>query len=826
MNCICDEFIFPPDPQISPGLTRLHRQVGTFAEFRRALLRGASIRTTGLLENHPLWSLRYLTERDRDGLKKSLQAIGQWRGRHPKDFGMMLIEMWAYVCDVTSFYDDVFAHESYVRTARRRDSMRKLVSPLGYIPRPAVAALAELAAYADAHRAVTLPIGTSFRSGAFAGSPPQIFELDVETTIHPLLNEWAVLPVRRPTFGSVAQSRQTFLCEAGSVSVKAGDLVLLKVGSSRYARTVISVEKQEGVDHVGYSAVTLSAAVSILGGTPVSAVQLLKPAAKSSLWTRTSPAYGPAITSGYGYAFTLASWFLLDSISPVFKVDQDVIVERGANLTAGYIKAVGVTDVTIHAASTSEIKDGSNAVIAKVPIPAITAQTTEITVSPPITGVGVYFSSADDSPQISIHHSFVRAGKVTIEAPTEIDRTDPINVKTPVEMPRDALAPGKFQLEDFNGLGITRPGSLDFGTGHFSVQGDPWPEKLATPVKLLGNIVSTSRGETVRGETLGVGDASIANQSFTLKKSPLTHLPAPSEKTSSGLTSTLKVYVGGVQWTEVPSFYGRHADDEIYIVRQNDKNESVVTFGDGTLGRRLSTGVPVVAYYRFGGGAAMPPSGSITQVAKPVKGLKGVRGPVAAYGGADAEPINSLQKYAPKSALLLGRAVSVADLEAAAASYSGVRAVAAEWRWSHTLQIPAAHVWYLADGDLPALLLNKLRNLTQPDTPIQVERALPTAATLSIQITTDPRRFETDVLTDARTALMDVETGLLPPERLGIGKPLFRSRLFDFLLSVPGVISITGLSLGDWPFSDYGIKPEAGRYFDFTNHLYLNGRNS
>ena len=64
----------------------------------------------------------------------------------------MLLEMWAYVCDLTSFYDDVLAHDSYVRTSRRRDSLRKLVDPLGYIPRPAVAALTELAAFAEGRR--------------------------------------------------------------------------------------------------------------------------------------------------------------------------------------------------------------------------------------------------------------------------------------------------------------------------------------------------------------------------------------------------------------------------------------------------------------------------------------------------------------------------------------------------------------------------------------------------------------------------------------------------------------------------------------------------
>ena len=373
---------------------------------------------------------------------------------------------------------------------------------------------------------------------------------------------------------------------------------------------------------------------------------------------------------------------------------------------------------------------------------------------------------------------------------------------------------------------MTRPGSLSFTTGQLTIQGDPWPGKLATPVKLLGNIISTSRGETVKPETLGVGDSSIANQSFTLKKSPLTYLPSPSENTPSGLTSTLKVYVDGLQWTEVPSFYGHKPEEEIYIVRQNDKNESVVTFGDGVLGRRLNTGVSVVAYYRFGAGA-MPPAGSITQIAKPVKGLKSVRSPVAPYGGADEEAGSSLRKFAPRSALLLGRAVSLPDLEAAAASYvGGVRAVAAEWRWSHTLQLPAAHIWYLADGDLSELILNKLRSLTQPDTPIQVERAVATSARLSIQLACDPKRFETDVLAAVRTALTTVESGLLAPEILGIGKTLFRSQLFNAVLNVIGVTAVTGLSYWYSPFSNFGIKAPAGHYFDFTNRVYLNGRNA
>jgi hypothetical protein len=810
MNCICDDFQFPPETVISPGLTRLPRQTGTFAEFRRALLHGISIRTTLLLDKHPLWSLRYLIERDRDGLKKSLGAIGQWRGRHPKDFGMMLLEMWAYVCDLTSFYDDVFAHESYVRTARRRDSLRKLVDLLGYIPRPAVAALAQLAASADGRQVVSLPIGTAFRSGAFSGNPPQVFELGAETKIHPLLNEWTFLAVR-PVDLPVTSTLQTFLlCKPGTVSVKADDIVIVRLDSSLQPRRVTDVSDYTGADGEKYTRVGFDSSLIVTPNTAYRSVRLLKSSAIASQWKRS---VNSETAIGVNYIY-------LDSVNRQIRNGHYVVLEGGGVLHAITVDHNDDSTRTLTAAgSVTFTPTGGTATTVTVPA-----------VSAPVSLV--YFTNninstvASASPQINVHHAFVDGGVVTTESLTEVSTGDPLNVRTPIERPRDSSAPGEFQLEDKNGVGLARPGSLNFATGHFSVQGDPWPNTLATTVKLLGNIISTSRGEAVKGEFIGSGDAATANQSFTLKKNPLTYLPAPSESTPSGLTSTLKVYVDGLQWTETPSFYGHRAEDEIYIVRQNDKNESVVTFGDGVFGRRLDTGAPVVAYYRHGGGAAMPPAGSITQVAKPVKGLKSVRSPVAPYGGADAEPANSLQKYAPRSALLLGRAVSLPDLEAATASYSGVRAVAAEWRWSTTLQVPAAHIWYLADGDLTILILNKLRSLTQSDIPIQVERAVATAPRLSIQLACDPKRFEEDVLTSARTALMDVETGLLPPERLGIGKPLFRSKLFDFLLSVTGVTSVTGLNYGYSPFSDYGIKPPTGHYFDFSNQLYLNGRNS
>src|SRR5262245_38554875 len=171
MNCPCDEISFPPPLVIHAGLSHLPRQLATFPEFRTALL--SAIGTQPMLKG--------------------------WRARSSDDFGIMLLEMWSYVCDCLAFYDEAIANETYVRTAQLRPSLRKLVALLGYLPRPAVAARVELAILAEGRQPITLPPGTAFRSGAFPGGSPQVFELDAVSRVHPFTNRWALGRTRPST---------------------------------------------------------------------------------------------------------------------------------------------------------------------------------------------------------------------------------------------------------------------------------------------------------------------------------------------------------------------------------------------------------------------------------------------------------------------------------------------------------------------------------------------------------------------------------------------------------------------------------------------------
>ena len=214
-NCPCDKPVIFPDPDIAAGLDDIPRQIGGFPQFRRAML--ATLREQ--------------------------QALNAWSARDDDDLGVMLLEMWAYVCDVLSFYDEAIANESYLRSADLRPSLRKLTGLLGYVPRPAVSASVLLTALAEGRKALNLASGVAFRSEAFLDEAPQVFELDSATTIHPLNNDWRLDPQRADAIGSGSAHEFILLAEE-SRKLRKQDVMLIKTAG---ASSVHSVTKRSEI---------------------------------------------------------------------------------------------------------------------------------------------------------------------------------------------------------------------------------------------------------------------------------------------------------------------------------------------------------------------------------------------------------------------------------------------------------------------------------------------------------------------------------------------------------------------------------------------------
>src|ERR1041384_4580721 len=62
-----------------------------------------------------------------------------------ESWAISLLEAWAIVVDILSFYQERIANEGYLRTATELRSIQELVGLIGYEPRPGVAASAYLA---------------------------------------------------------------------------------------------------------------------------------------------------------------------------------------------------------------------------------------------------------------------------------------------------------------------------------------------------------------------------------------------------------------------------------------------------------------------------------------------------------------------------------------------------------------------------------------------------------------------------------------------------------------------------------------------------------
>lgn len=803
-NCPCDEQVIFPALDIAVGLDDLPRQIGGFPEFRRAML-------TAMREHAPL---------------------DDWNARDEDDLGVMLLEMWAYVCDILSFYDEVIANELYLRSADLRPSLRKLTGLLGYVPRPAVSASVLLTALAEGRKALTLKPGIAFRSEAFDDEAPQVFELNRQTTIHPLNNSWKLDPQRSDAigYGTAAGGAHAYvLLKEENKKLQKQDAVLININSSISAHIISKRSVITGDDEENYIRMDLDPELTATSTTKLEDIRLTTPTQTVGLWTiGSSPT---AIPSG-------ESELILNGLYRQIKAGQFILVSKGDEYRWFMLTQVGDTMMNVNDGGEFDVTDTDNNTVT-LTIPAAQAPATKLTLDKGLNDATRKKSGAEtwnnnDRTELIVHYACINVGELTRQRDTLFDTGSNLAV-APVggkklQAPVDADPPSTFVLQDINDVSVQGNGSVDYATGELDFQGSDLNDALTPPVKVFGNVLQASRGESVSQEVLGSGDATQSNQTFTLKKKPLTYIAAPTSDDERGVSSTLTVWVDGVKWQEVSSFYGKDAADEVYIVRQNDNHETLVIFGDGKRGRRLpSGGNNVIADYRYGAGAAAPPANSITQLAAPVKRLSSVNNPFAATGGADAEKADGIRAYAPQSALLLGRAVSLQDFIAATAGMSGVVAVHGEWRWNNRRQRPVVQLWYIGDND-SATITSALRNLSDPAIALDVIKADSVALTLTFDVEVDERYVESDVLNNVRSAVIDEDSGLLSPKNIGIGQPLFRSRLFAAILAVPGTLAVTHLTYDAYvsepvPFDELAIKPVAGEYFDLARGgLIINGK--
>lgn len=176
------------------ALSAVSYRAGRYATFRASMI--TALAGTGTGTGDPALA----------ALAAPLAAL---RTRDPADFTVALLDSWAVVLDILTFYSERVANEAFLRTAVEQRSVTELAALVGYVPSPGVSASATLAfTLADSPGApavVPIPAGTRVQSVPGPGQSPQVFETSAALTA---LAAWNAIPAQQTKPWSLAQDSQ------------------------------------------------------------------------------------------------------------------------------------------------------------------------------------------------------------------------------------------------------------------------------------------------------------------------------------------------------------------------------------------------------------------------------------------------------------------------------------------------------------------------------------------------------------------------------------------------------------------------------------------
>jgi hypothetical protein len=773
------------------GAETLSYRIGTFPTFRRSLL-------------HQL-------EGERE--------LAGWRPTASDDLGLQIVDAWAYIADILTFYNERYANEHYLRTALLPERVKGLVGLLGYRPRPAIAATGRLAVIAAGPGPLVVPKGVGIASKASPGIPSQTFEVDDGARFErptsvpaPTASLTAAPPLAGPPAssppGTVEVPPQARLVARGGVllrgaqTLRTGERLLLstKAWSSADSPAVVVRVLGTAVEADAHGRKNTRVLLDGTAGLPSSAgaadYRLLRSSRVGHLTTL--PAGAAAVTSGA---------LVVDAPARHLAAGDPLLIELPG---AGVGSSPGTGFDVVRLTDYAEVLWYANALPLSPTVPptgdtpGIPLQVAQLSVQPH-SGVSLTARYGSAAAKVVMHSGWREVGTL-LDTPIAVLAVNAASV-TLASPP--AAAPGvaaKVLVEDATGVGADVTAVPVSGTSSVTLTGST--AGLQPPMRLLWDVVDVSRGATVRDEELGRGDAAIAGQDFALAKSPVTFRADFPGRSGDGYSSTIELVVEGQRWTEVPTLYGRGAAETVYSTWNDDEGKTHVRFGDGVTGRRPPSGAAITATYRVGAGALAPPVGALTQLLSTVPNLRAVRNPVPPGGGSDAQPESELRTLAPRSVLTFGRAISGDDYAAVAAAAPGVSRATTVWGFDALEQRPTVKVYVGDDAAAVDSARSALRAQADPNRPLVVLPAVKVPAALRVVLAVDPRFVIGPVVDQARDAVL---RELFSPGALDLGELLYRSEIERVLTDVPGVLASRQLR---FYWIRNGLHISAGPRFD------------
>lgn len=663
--------LFPKLVFNRPALSRIDYRIGNYADVRAHLL---------------------------DQLNKQSVLAG-WTHRGSDDPGIALLEGDAIVADILTFYQTLYANETYLRTAQWPQSISDLVRLTGYRLAPGVAGEATFALSIKGKLAVTVPMGFGLKADIEGIDKAVEFETRAALEAVPALSQFNLYRPR--TTPPIANGATVLRVSSLDVALKADDRLLLgePIGSaanpSRLANTQIVIVEEvwdsfgfryirlktpimrstgiaslrayklgETLRHFGHNAPATVA--TVLNGVPSSRATSFLRRTNITTYSEVTPnlsAYELPLDREFkdiavGNTVLIQGRFGNTSISsPIrFTLVRKVSQIEAESLTWG-MQSGAVSMMTldnrlrvIRNGISFRFADIRSLSVLQVTADAFTVRAGHVNTNASSGQTLKYFGNREQAKQLE--------GRRLLMAPAEDDA---------FEARVDAITVSNSTDDSFHTISLDR-----------TVAYSDFQYEIST-VEVFGNIVDASQGKTVDRVAIGSGDARALFQSFVLPKAPLTYLFDAMRTPAQ--TPALDVYVDGILWKRLDTLFNAGPKCQVYIVREDSEGNSVVQFGDGKTGARLPTGRSnIVAGYRSGIGAhGELKAGSKPQATGKLNGLDKVFLPVDVTTGADPESADNARLAAPAKLQSLGRLVSLADYEAETRMLPNVLKASARW---------------------------------------------------------------------------------------------------------------------------------------------------
>ena len=212
-----------------PGLSAMRYRVGTHASFLETM--------KARLSNMAV-ELPQLDDPTKLSLAFPLRSLTT---RLPDDASIALLDAWATVGDVLTFYQERIANEGYLHTATERRSVLELARLIGYVLRPGVAASVFLALDLDKGYEIEIK-PHEIKAQSVPSTPqelPQVFENNETLDARAAWNRIEPRKTRPQTFESVKNRADkdgfgSLYIKGTNANLKPNDVLLIKAGQLRW----------------------------------------------------------------------------------------------------------------------------------------------------------------------------------------------------------------------------------------------------------------------------------------------------------------------------------------------------------------------------------------------------------------------------------------------------------------------------------------------------------------------------------------------------------------------------------------------------------------